>query len=38
MVNKDVLAKINLVRDHCVKRTALSLKPLVYELLNGLIN
>lgn len=38
MLKKDVLAKIYLVGDHCVKRTALSLKPLVYELLNGLIN
>jgi hypothetical protein len=33
-----VLAKINLVGDHCVKRAALSLKALVYEKFNGLIN
>lgn len=38
MLNNDVLAKINLVADHCVQRTALSLKPLAYELLNSLKN
>jgi hypothetical protein len=38
MLKNDVLAKINLVGDHCVKRAALSLKALVYEKFNGLIN